>query len=942
MKSLQTLYTSTRRPIDLYAFFGLSLSRTARLATQAIRRTHTHLPTLLQQALWTSLDVLNSIPTSHNTQEDCLSSPYLFMNTEKNTPGGTNPRNSAQTPNFEEAERLWTEMKLEQALKVFESLLDDDPTGWALYTCGMLLCGGHYYSLTSTFPDLAHEYFCEAHPKLLEATSEPNPDPKLFVALGTMSLYGLGTHVDHNKGMEFLTRAADAGNAYAAYLLWQIKHPEAKKYFSQALKSGTIAPVHHLYAMGIFDGKPELPGTIEDVVTHLRRAAELGLDTSANFLGLMYETGEAIPRDDREAAKLYKLAADRGNRNGLLKYGRMLSEGRGVPMDIEEARRLFSPAAEKGGDSLAHAMLGALFMQGDRPNMGEAFRHYTLAVASSSLPPGDLHTKLGLWAESGIGIPKNLREAVQNYKLAADEEEGEAQANLGWLLFEGGEGVDGNLRKAKQLLEMAVEKGIPRAHEKLARLSGMEYVRDMDLQEARELYTAAMELGDTSHEKILSEISAVSEKGGNYIIKVPKAEALKVAKQVVDGGRPEGLFTLGWCYETGLGAHKDIRAAADLFRRAAEAGHLRAAFYLGLRLEEGAEGIPRSPEEAVAFLVKAAEGGLAVAQYRLAVRCYEGTVSGGHESAVRLLQHAAGQGHVPSIFKLAEILSQNPGTRETAKNLFTRVAEFGMTSAKVRLAVLLMQEDSPSPRLATKKIRSLFDEAAREGHAYAELMLSSYLRQGKGGPREVQDANEWTKRASERGYIPAMRAWGGILIGKKDLKGAEQVFLELAQKGLPDAQAQLGLMMMKRKGEGRQEQQDREKGKAYLRLAASQGDSFAMLHLGMMMMEGDQRDPEEGVRLLKGAAEKGMSEAQFQLGMMYRKGGEGVWKDDREAKKYLEEAAHGRNLAAVAELARLYSEAGSRDKKKGEIYARLVQKNTKRMTSILEGAPSQE
>ena len=56
----------------------------------------------------------------------------------------------------------------------------------------------------------------------------------------------------------------------------------------------------------------------ESQTIHLYRAAADGGDADAQVnLGLLYETGRGgLPKDDREAARLYKLAADRGNSRG--------------------------------------------------------------------------------------------------------------------------------------------------------------------------------------------------------------------------------------------------------------------------------------------------------------------------------------------------------------------------------------------------------------------------------------------------------------------------------------------------------------------------------------------------------------------------------------------------------------------------------------------------
>lgn len=56
---------------------------------------------------------------------------------------------------------------------------------------------------------------------------------------------------------------------------------------------------------------------------------------------MMLETGDGIPIDKKEAAKLYKTAANKGNINAIYNYAQMLINGDGVPVDKAEAAKYF-------------------------------------------------------------------------------------------------------------------------------------------------------------------------------------------------------------------------------------------------------------------------------------------------------------------------------------------------------------------------------------------------------------------------------------------------------------------------------------------------------------------------------------------------------------------------------------------------------------------------
>jgi TPR repeat protein len=67
-----------------------------------------------------------------------------------------------------------------------------------------------------------------------------------------------------------------------------------------------------------------------------------------------------VPKDDREAVRLYKLAADQGSAGGQVNLGFFYQNGLGgLPKDEREAARLYKLAADQG-NAFAQAALGRL------------------------------------------------------------------------------------------------------------------------------------------------------------------------------------------------------------------------------------------------------------------------------------------------------------------------------------------------------------------------------------------------------------------------------------------------------------------------------------------------------------------------------------------------------------------------------------------------------
>lgn len=81
--------------------------------------------------------------------------------------------------------------------------------------------------------------------------------------------------------------------------------------------------------------------------TDTRTAAEQGDARAQVRLGLMYERGQAVPKDRLQAVKWFRLAAEQGNAEGQWRLGIMYQVGRSVPEDHVQAVKWFHLAAEQ-------------------------------------------------------------------------------------------------------------------------------------------------------------------------------------------------------------------------------------------------------------------------------------------------------------------------------------------------------------------------------------------------------------------------------------------------------------------------------------------------------------------------------------------------------------------------------------------------------------------
>lgn len=99
------------------------------------------------------------------------------------------------------------------------------------------------------------------------------------------------------------------------------------------------------------------------VVRVLLQDALRGEANAQAALGDIYRKGSLAPKDDVEAARWYRRAAEQGNAHAQFNLGALAMAGRGVPQDDLEAVTWFRRAAEQG-DGLAQFNLGTMYCNG--------------------------------------------------------------------------------------------------------------------------------------------------------------------------------------------------------------------------------------------------------------------------------------------------------------------------------------------------------------------------------------------------------------------------------------------------------------------------------------------------------------------------------------------------------------------------------------------------
>ncbi len=193
-----------------------------------------------------------------------------------------------------------------------------------------------------------------------------------------------------------------------------------------------------------------------------RLAAEQGLAKAQFALGLMYANGEGVAKDDKEAVRWYRLAAEQGNANAQANLGFRYAKGQGVAKDEREAVRWHRLAAEQG-DAAAQVNLGVMYAsgQGVAKDEREAVRWFRLAAEQGAAAA---QNNLGVAYAFGRGVAKDDREAVRWFRLAAEQGYANAQFRLGGR-YAFGQGVAKDVVRAYTWFNLAAAQGEEKAGE---------------------------------------------------------------------------------------------------------------------------------------------------------------------------------------------------------------------------------------------------------------------------------------------------------------------------------------------------------------------------------------------------------------------------------------------------------------------------------------------
>lgn len=365
--------------------------------------------------------------------------------------------------------------------------------------------------------------------------------------------------------------------------------------------------------------------TFKTILAEQKKAQEYINETIASGLGGIDLTGNKGDIYDKafslfnqgdyyQAFKLFNYLADVGYPLAYSMLGMAYENGEGVSKDESLMVRNYEKAIENGVAWCAYR-LGKYYY--DKKNYKKALDYFYQGCSSDNPYRAESYYMIGLMSENGNGTDKNVTTAIKNYRKSV-EYSSELQSDGRMALIRLGEQVDDPRDFTDVSKSLLIGLSSDDMYEK-----GYEYEnglnnRVVSLPKAFGYYKAAAERNNAKANLKMGEIYVSRLYPFNDKAKSDKyyAKALKTLKQQeIDSS--DACYHLGIMYKNGLGVEKNNDLAMSYFRTASSKGNRDASYELGLIFQSELERV-----EAFRLFMAAAEKGHPAAMIEVA-RAYE-------------------------------------------------------------------------------------------------------------------------------------------------------------------------------------------------------------------------------------------------------------------------------------------------------------------------------
>lgn len=548
--------------------------------------------------------------------------------------------------------------------------------------------------------------------------------------------------------------------------------------------------------------------------------------------------------------------------------------------------------------------------------------------------------ELGQLYQYGIGVNKNIEQAITYYQLAAVQQDVRAEYNLGMIYLQGQTNpIDYN--KGLEWMTDAAFKGNSYAQYVLANIyenglttaDGMVVIKP-DHQQAMAMFylsssnsfgEAEYRLADYLVKEKKTGLSIAAQQNRNQLIKklyegatkqgiaeaaIPLAYyyamdsnpekqkiAFNIAKNEATQGNSEAEMLLAIMYERGISVPTDTVESMYWYQQAQ--ANLVSEFVLGTYYSTGT-GLSKDIDKGKQLLQQSAELGFSYANFNLAI-----------------LQHQLGQDFLPELNKARELgnskagllladyyllEASDPEKMNQAKAIYQYFADKGDKDAQLKLGFLY--DRGLGGESNNEMAAHWYTSAANQGQPIAQYLLGQLYQLGRiDNVPNYDEAKKWYEMAKEK-FNPAAVALGFIYDTVDDnYSSAAQNFQLAAENGDPIGAFNLGLMYEYGKGMA----VDNLKAREWYTKAADKNYASAITQLANLYFHGqlESGSDQQALELYKKAANLNDAAAMYQLGL-FSETGVSTKLSFKEAISYYQQAANLGNQKAKLALARIY------------------------------------
>lgn len=377
---------------------------------------------------------------------------------EQQVDPGTEPKKEPEPsgPSFDEllgrADNLFESGKYADALQRYEALLKRRPNNTALRE-----------KIAQTRRIIEEEKRAEEERQRIESERQKIPTYRKEAA-------GFEANEEYGKALESLRKIlevepddAEAGagiktivatlfqkgfNAYQAG-----NYEDARRWFEQAAEENSPGA---LYCLGImYEMGQGVPRDEEKSINLIRSAAALGYSMAKDHIDALDRDVE-IERVKADTFDSMLIAASRGSAEAQFNLGARYENGDGVERDYKEALKWYRMAGEAGFPP-AQNNLGVMYLMGKGVSQNDliAFKWFRKAADQGY---GEAQNNMGIMFQQGRGIQKNLLSAVSYYRVAAEQGNAMAQYNLAFM-YHNAQGVGRDIDEAVKWYRLAAAQG---------------------------------------------------------------------------------------------------------------------------------------------------------------------------------------------------------------------------------------------------------------------------------------------------------------------------------------------------------------------------------------------------------------------------------------------------------------------------------------------------